>query len=283
VTRGISLDQIKNEFDHAWQDHVASLYAETSVLHEACRYALLTPGKRIRPLLTLLWSEQIGAKRETALRAAFAIEMIHAYSLVHDDLPSMDNDMTRRGQPTVHVKFGEAMAILAGDALLTDAFRVLASADSDEMGFLVKTLAEAAGSQGMVLGQALDILAEKGELPQNADLLNQIHLNKTGKLIEASCKLGAGSSGCPRAENFGRALGIAFQIQDDLMDDLPTTGKTQGKDKVQGKLTFASFFTRDQAGKILSDLIKEATSAIGDGPASPALHELIARLVDRKK
>jgi geranylgeranyl pyrophosphate synthase len=198
-------------------------------LREGMRYAVLLGGKRMRPLLTIAACEAVGGTLGQALPAACALELIHAYSLVHDDLPAMDNDLERRGQPTVHVAFGEANAILIGDALLTEAFRVLVSPVMGEQGIPRQMIADAvsmlsrhAGIDGMVGGQALDLAA--GQNIGSLDLLEQVHEQKTGGLFAAAGGLGALSGGAEletvaKLERYGLAFGVAFQHADDILDD----------------------------------------------------------------
>jgi geranylgeranyl diphosphate synthase type II len=228
-------------------------------LLEAMRYSLLAPGKRLRPILTVMAAETCGwsDRRDAGLTgnpwpAACAVEMIHAYSLIHDDLPAMDDDDLRRGQPTCHKKFGEAMAILAGDALLTMAFQVLAEGYPDRTASsCCRELARAAGAAGMVGGQVDDLAWEQGSEP-SLEELEHLHLRKTGALIRASLRLGALAAYAQRLhpppehllkclDGYGRFLGLAFQIVDDLLDvegDAEQTGKRVGKDAARGKLTY---------------------------------------------
>jgi len=219
---------------------------------EAMRYSLEAGGKRVRPVLCMLAAETLGAAPETALSCAAALEYIHTYSLIHDDLPAMDDDDLRRGKPTCHVAFGEGQAILAGDGLLTEAFAVLASDESlpaDRRMLAVRVLAEAAGWHGMVGGQSLDLEGE--ELTRSGktyDLahLQLIHRLKTGALLRASLELGgvaASASSTQRTalRNAGAKLGLAFQIQDDILDATSTAeqmGKRVGKDEGKGKITY---------------------------------------------
>ena len=195
-------------------------------IHEAMRYAVLDGGKRFRPLLVLGACEAVGGKLKQALLPACAVEFIHAYSLVHDDLPALDNDEMRRGKPTCHRQFGEALAILAGDALLTRAFELLSRFDPPEKAILLtRELSEAAGTNGMIGGQVADILfAQNGHRQTlTPSSLDEISQNKTGRLIEASAVLGAlvgtsSSSKLRRIRRFGQTLGLAFQVVDDIMD-----------------------------------------------------------------
>ena len=233
-------------------------------LLEAMRYSLLAPGKRLRPLLVLMAAEACSGPAQGAeglsgdpWPAACAVEMVHVYSLIHDDLPAMDDDDIRRGQPTCHKKFGEALAILAGDALLTMAFGVLAENYPDRTAACCcRELARAAGAIGMVGGQADDLAWEQRRDRPNAcptlEELEQLHLRKTGALIRASLRLGALAAYAPRLDpppdpllecldGYGRCLGLAFQIVDDLLDvegNAEQTGKRVGKDAARGKLTY---------------------------------------------
>jgi geranylgeranyl pyrophosphate synthase len=210
-------------------DSAVGAPADPGRLREGMRYAVLLGGKRMRPVLTIAACEAVGGKLEHALPAACALEMIHAYSLVHDDLPAMDNDLERRGKPTVHVEFGEANAILIGDALLTEAFRVLVSPVMGEVGIprelvahAVSMLSRHAGIDGMVGGQALDL--SEGQDIDSLRLLERVHARKTGGLFAAAGGLGALSGGADletvaKLERFGLAFGIAFQHADDILDN----------------------------------------------------------------
>lgn len=232
--------------------------AEPSVLHEAMRYAVLGEGKRIRPILTLAVSEMFGGKERDAIAPACAVELIHAYSLIHDDLPVMDNADMRRGRPSCHKQFGETTALLAGDALLTLAFEVLGKSGSDPAVQLklVKLVAEAAGSLGMVGGQVLDL--ESGGRRMGPAQLDRMNRMKTGALIRASCEAGAISAGAGlsaecRISRFGHYLGFAFQVVDDIIDQdgyLILMGASRAREK-------AAFLIR-QAKQELSGFGKKA-------------------------
>lgn len=214
------------------------------------RYAVLDGGKRLRPLLVLAACEAVKGDTRAALRPACAVELIHAYSLVHDDMPCMDNDVLRRGKPTVHVQFGEAQALLAGDALQALAFELLTPEDgtmsSATQAGLCRLLAQAAGFQGMAGGQAID-LASVG-LPLTTEQLHEMHRLKTGALLQASVMMGAVCGNASTAalaalRDYGAAIGLAFQVVDDILDvtaDAATLGKTAGKDAAQDKPTFVS-------------------------------------------
>ncbi len=224
---------------------------DPSVLHRAIRYAVFSGGKRIRPFLVLESCRTVGGEERRAVPAAAAVELIHTYSLVHDDLPSIDNDDFRRGQPTCHRVFGEAYAVLCGDALQALAFEIL-STDLVERGvssqralMIVRELAVASGPQGLVGGQVLDLQGEDG-LPLREESVRRIHERKTAALICACCRIGGIIGGAGQAEldaltEYGRWLGLAFQIWDDLLDaigDPDKLGKTVRKDASQGKLTY---------------------------------------------
>jgi farnesyl diphosphate synthase len=251
-------------------------------LHEAMRYAVLGGGKRIRALLAYAAGELASADPETVDAAAAAVELIHAYSLIHDDLPCMDDDALRRGKPSCHVAFGEATALLAGDALQSIAFERLASAAVRAPQAQVTLLARAVGSRGMAGGQAID-LANVGvglTLPQ----LERMHRLKTGALIDAAVRLGAASGRATSAEEndaldrYAAAIGLAFQVVDDVLDVEGTSqslGKTAGKDAAQGKPTYVSLLGLAAAKARVESLRTEASAALSRfGPAARRLLEL---------
>jgi farnesyl diphosphate synthase len=259
-------------------------------LGEAMRYAVLDGGKRLRPLLVLGAAEAVRGNAEAALRAGCAVELIHAYSLVHDDMPCMDNDVLRRGKPTVHVAFGEATALLAGDALQALAFELLAPAGTDiperTQAALCRLLAQAAGHAGMAGGQAIDLAAVGKSLTE--DELRHMHRLKTGALLQASVMMGA-ACGEPSAQarqgldSYGRALGLAFQVVDDILDvtaDSATLGKTAGKDAAQDKPTYVSLLGLERARAYACELLEQARGALGttglaDTRALLALAEMV--------
>lgn len=265
-------------------------------LGDAMRYAVLDGGKRLRPLLVLAASEAVGGVAAAALRAACATELIHAYSLVHDDLPCMDNDVLRRGKPTVHVQFGEADALLAGDALQALAFELL-TPDDDSVApavqaALCRLLARAAGSQGMAGGQAID-LASVG-LALNEAQLREMHRLKTGALLQGSVDMGAACAQqvAPQAlaalSAYGAALGLAFQVVDDILDvvaDSQTLGKTAGKDAAADKPTYVSLLGLDGARAQATQLLGEALAALERSglPDTNALRALAHMVVDRDR
>jgi farnesyl diphosphate synthase len=277
-------------------------------LGEAMRYAVLDGGKRVRPLLVLAAAEAIGVDLEAAtvsdqpsalaaLNAACAVELIHAYSLVHDDMPCMDNDVLRRGKPTVHVQYGEAQALLAGDALQALAFEFLTpqdgSTDLAVQAIQVGLLARASGYEGMAGGQAID-LASVG-VPLTEAQLRQMHRLKTGALLLCSVQLGAVSAGKPSTlvmdalSRYAQALGLAFQVVDDILDvtaDSATLGKTAGKDAAADKPTYVSLMGLAPAQQLAEQLYAESLSALDasglNTTATAALRALAAQVVQRK-
>ena len=265
-------------------------------LGEAMRYAVLDGGKRLRPLLVLAASEAVAGAPEAALRAACATELIHAYSLVHDDLPCMDNDVLRRGKPTVHVRFGEAGALLAGDALQALAFELLTPGDGsvapEVQARLCRLLACSAGSQGMAGGQAID-LASIG-LALDEPQLQQMHRLKTGALLQGSVEMGAACAvqvadeALGALRGYGAALGLAFQVVDDILDvvaDSATLGKTAGKDADNDKPTYVSLLGLEGARERAQGLLAEALAALSrSGLADTgALRALAHMVVDRDR
>lgn len=245
-------------------------------LAKAMRYSLEAGGKRVRPVLCMLAAESVGGEAEKALACATALEFVHTYSLIHDDLPAMDNDDLRRGKPTCHVVFGEGQAILAGDGLLTEAFRLLAAdafMPSESRLEAVRLLAEAAGWRGMVGGQSLDLEGEKLTAEGSSyglDHLQLIHRLKTGALIRVSLELGGVAAGATNKHRLalkdaGIQLGLAFQIQDDILDTTSTDekmGKRVGKDLDHGKITYPRLLGLDGARQALRDATERALSQL---------------------
>ena len=242
-------------------------------LGEAMRYAVLDGGKRLRPLLVLAAAEAVQGHADAALRAACAAELIHAYSLVHDDMPCMDNDVLRRGKPTVHVKFGEAQALLAGDALQALAFELLVPDDGSMAGALsarlCRQLAQAAGATGMAGGQAVDLASVGVALDRPA--LEAMHRLKTGALLLASVMMGVSTGSVDAAIQahlsvYGACLGLAFQVVDDILDvttDSATLGKTAGKDAASDKPTFVSLMGLVEAQAYADQVLDQAHRALG--------------------
>jgi geranylgeranyl pyrophosphate synthase len=262
-------------------------------LHAAMRYSMQAEGKRLRPVLLLAASELFGqGSNADPLAAAFAVECVHTYSLVHDDLPCMDNDDLRRGRPTLHRAFDEATALLAGDALLTLAFGILAESYAGSpplAAALVGELAQAAGSRRLIAGQMEDLLAERNAAPTR-EILRFIHLNKTAAMIEASLAMGglcggASDSGLKILREGGRELGLAFQIVDDILDatsDTATLGKTAGKDAKAGKATYISVHGLDAARLIARERSDAAIETLRRLPGDPAFLVALAEgLVNR--
>ncbi len=264
-------------------------------LIQAMRYGLLLGGKRVRPYLVYITGEMLGCALEELDTPAAAIECIHAYSLIHDDLPAMDDDALRRGQPTCHVQFDEATAILTGDALQTLAFTILAEgslsakAESKRV-TMIQMLAKASGAQGMCLGQALDLDAENRTISLAG--LEHIHRNKTGALIKCAIRLGALAAGekgleiLPQLELYADAVGLAFQVQDDILDivsDTKTLGKPQGSDEAQHKSTYPALLGLEGAKQKAHTLLLEALHALDSIPYNTHLLEEFARYVVERK
>lgn len=264
-------------------------------LYQAMRYSVMNGGKRVRPLLVYAACEALNGDKASADGAACAVELIHAYSLVHDDLPAMDDDDLRRGQPTTHKAFDEACAILAGDGLQSLAFEALADArhnpaDAELRLSMVLGLARAAGPAGMVGGQAIDLESVGRQLDQQA--LETMHRHKTGALIEASVQLGALASGkadpasLRALQQYARAIGLAFQVQDDILDvesDTATLGKTQGKDEAHHKPTYPALLGLEAAKAYALELRDQALHALRPfGDSAEPLRELARYIVDRR-
>jgi geranylgeranyl diphosphate synthase type II len=278
VTLSEYLQSRRQLVDRVIEEKLPPATTPPAVIHEAMRYAVLGGGKRIRPILAIAAAEACGADPAPLLPHFAALELIHTYSLVHDDLPALDNDDLRRGRKTTHVVFGEAMGILTGDALLTEAFAWLAEpSEGIDARRQLRALAEVAAavdSRGMIGGQVADLIAERShERPHDhAELFGElefIHTNKTGKLLTASVVLGgilagAGDDRIDLLRRYGNALGLAFQIVDDLLDlegDAATLGKTAGKDLAQGKLTYPALVGTEAAREEVRKLLRTATES----------------------
>ena len=263
-------------------------------LHDAMRYVALGGGKRVRPMLAFAAGEAVGADPERVAPAACAVELIHVYSLTHDDLPCMDDDDLRRGKPTCHVQFDEATALLVGDALQSLAFEVLAAPDASQDARvqveMLARLTRASGSRGMAGGQAVDLYST-GQALDMAEL-EFMHIHKTGALIQAAVLLGALSGGALESgarsglERYARCVGLAFQVMDDVLDaetDTATLGKTAGKDAAQGKATYLTLMSTKEARAYAADLIADAEQAISPfGPAGRRLSEIARFIVERR-
>ena len=276
---------------------IAGVLDSTDDMHlriaEAMRYTLEAPGKRIRAAMVLFCCEIVSGKtNKNAGIAAAAIEMVHTYSLVHDDLPAMDDDDFRRGRPSCHRQFDEATAILAGDALLTFAFELLAKkiADAKMATQLIAALASAAGGSGMVGGQMADLLAENAE--GGLKLLKYIHTNKTAKMFEAACTMGAIAGGATKSQikhlaDYGLKIGLGFQVADDILDVTAATeqlGKTAGKDAAQGKLTYPALIGLEKSTQLAQKITTDAIAALKIfGKNADTLRQLAHVMLDRTK
>jgi geranylgeranyl diphosphate synthase type II len=301
------LDERRRQIEAALASALPAPPRCPAVVSEAMRYSLMAGGKRLRPILALASAEAVAAAtggsdaaaRDVAMPAACAIEMIHTYSLVHDDLPAMDDDSLRRGRPTLHVVHGEGQAILAGDALLTEAFGLLAR---EPQGWhpqlmtrklrVLALVAEAAGAVGMVGGQANDLAAAAAEAaPLDAQELQAMHARKTGALIRASVASGAVMAGADdrmlaALDRYGTAIGLAFQIVDDILDvegAADTLGKTAGKDAAAGKPTYPSLFGLERSRALAAEELTRARAALESvGLADSRLADIAAWIVERK-
>ncbi|HSJ95996.1 MAG TPA: farnesyl diphosphate synthase, partial [Myxococcota bacterium] len=286
------LEQARADVDATIDRLLPDATRTPALIVEAMRYSVFAGGKRLRPMLVLAAAEAVGARtgvaaplaRRVALPAACAIELIHTYSLVHDDLPAMDNDTLRRGRPTAHVVYGEGTAILSGDALLTEAFAVLAREPRGDAGLdlsagelaarklaVIELMAEAAGAGGMVGGQALDLqAAAAGAAPLDAAGLGQMHAKKTGALLRASAAAGALMAGADAAllsaiDTYGWQIGLAFQIVDDILDVEGVSavlGKTAGKDAAAGKPTYPALYGLDESRRQADACVTRAIEAL---------------------
>ena len=294
------LRQVETVLDHLLGPHAppGSAWATPAELNHAMRYAVLDGGKRLRPLLVLAAYEAVSGLTASGadaapMRAACAVELIHAYSLVHDDMPCMDNDVLRRGKPTVHVQFGQAGALLAGDALQTLAFEVLTpldgSVDPAVQARLCGILARASGRVGMAGGQAIDLSSVGQALSE--DSLRHMHQLKTGALLRASVMMGAvcapaSAAALQALEAFGRAIGLAFQVVDDVLDvtaDSATLGKTAGKDAYNDKPTYVALMGLERSRAYAATLAEQAHAALqGSGlPDTAALAALANMVIHR--
>ena len=280
------------KIEQALGECCAELLPETSRVCQAARYSLLAGGKRVRAILTLAACELLGGNEAAALRFACAVEMLHCYSLIHDDLPCMDNDDMRRGKPSCHKAFGEATALLAGDALLTEAFEAIAGAPAcaETKARAALALAAGAGSKGMVWGQELDLRCE-GQ-PVNEETLRLIHANNTGALINAAVQLGAaaalaGEPDCAALRAYALDLGLVFQIVDDVLDVTSTSeelGKPAGSDASNEKTTFATLYGSEGARELTRSINENACSALraGYGEKADFLVQLAQTLLCRR-
>jgi geranylgeranyl diphosphate synthase, type II len=280
------------------EDRLVDCFAGLNVpdkLYESMSYSLLAGGKRIRPVLCLSWAGMLGAELEKIIDFACGIEMIHTYSLVHDDLPAMDDDDLRRGRPTNHKVFGEAMAILAGDGLLTHAFYLMARTDLPAADVLAACgeISRAAGPAGMVGGQVVDIMATRSN-EMDLDALRKMHSMKTGALISSSCvcgallarSWGAGKTDADNALSFGESIGLAFQIVDDILDvtgDEESLGKKVGSDESKDKSTYPKFFGLEMSKTLAQESVDRAKKSLDGyfGQEKNFLVDLSQYVVDR--
>lgn len=265
------LKSLVNHVDTALDDFLPIPGEAPGAIHEAMRYTIFAGGKRLRPVLCIAAAEACGGNESSALKAACAVELMHTYSLVHDDLPCMDDDDLRRGRPTCHKVYGEGMAVLCGDALLTESFALLAKSDASErytVGQMISELASAGGSRKLIGGQVLDLEGEGQQLSK--EQLLAIHEAKTAALLMTSLRLGGMTANASPEQlaalsDFGYSLGLAFQVIDDILDVTQTTkslGKTAGKDVAANKSTYPSVWGLEQSGKEAERLTQVALEAL---------------------
>lgn len=286
------LKERSEQVDAALDRYLPPLAAVPQRLHEAIRYSVLAPGKRLRPILVLASAEAVGGKPETVMPTACALECIHVFSLIHDDLPCMDDDDYRRGRLTNHKVFGEAMAMLAGDALQALAFELIAdnaaAVAPDRVVAVIKRIANAAGTWGMVGGQVVDIESEGKEI--SAETLEYIHAHKTGALLTASVLAGAILCGADSAqqqalERYGRSIGLAFQIADDILDivgDQEKIGKPVGSDEGKDKATYPKLYGLEESRRRAHAEVASAVASLeGFGEAAEPLRAIARYIVER--
>lgn len=281
----------KNTVDRALEAYFQNAAAPYRTLLEAMRYSLNAGGKRLRPVLVLAFCRACGGNAEAALPVACAIEMVHTYSLIHDDLPCMDNDELRRGQPTNHVIYGECTATLAGDALQAEAFRTILECNLplEIRAECARILAEAAGTTGICGGQQLDMEGEQKQLSRGE--LLEIHKRKTAAMIRAACLMGiACGNGTPEqmqaAEQYAESLGLAFQIRDDMLDVISTVeelGKPIGSDAQEGKTTFMSLYGPERCQQYVHELTEQAAAAVACVFKDSAFLQALARSLEARR
>lgn len=279
------------EYKQAIESRLRELTAGSDRLHQAMAYSLLAPGKRIRPILVMEFCRLCSGDAMQALDAACAVEMLHTYTLIHDDLPCMDNDELRRGLPTNHMVYGEWLALLAGDALQAEAFGTVlrSSLPDDRRAAAARILAEAAGADGVCMGQLMDIDGEGRELSEEE--ITELNRKKTSALIEAACMMGCVCAGSYEkirpAREFGAALGLAFQLRDDIMDTEASSeqmGKPSGSDKRNGKSTMAALYGAEKCREMISAGTAEAVEILQrEFPGSEELEKLAFSLAERMK
>lgn len=279
----------------AVDDHLGGLFADAKDkpyrrLQEAMRYSLLSGGKRVRPVMTLAFCDMLGGQWREALPFACALELVHTYSLIHDDLPCMDDDDLRRGRPTCHKVYGETMAVLAGDALQGEAFGLIAAAPAmtaQQRIDAVAVLSAACGGGGMVAGQVLDV----DHLAQGETDLRLLHRLKTGAMLQAAAELGCVAAGADyglrqRARDYGCHIGLAFQVRDDVLDvvaDQEELGKPIGSDRAEGKRTFVDLLGLEACQALVAEETAKAKAALADLPDSGFLLNLADHLAERRK
>ena len=275
------LERHKAWVERSLNEWMPSLHEPPTRLHDAMRYSVMAGGKRLRPILALAAGELVGADPGKLIKPALALEIFHTYTLIHDDLPCMDNDDLRRGIPTAHKKFDEATAVLAGDALLTLAFEWLAEHSAQ----LVTELASAGGHAGVIAGQVADLAAET--TPPDAEMLDYIHLNKTAALLRCSIRIGAivgeaDSNTLEALSSFGNDIGLAFQIIDDILDataDTETLGKPAGSDQEQGKTTYVDLYGIDAARERADAMYQRALATLRHLEGDTTVLEALARFI----
>lgn len=289
MTLSKQYDEYKSYFEEQLNKKILEINSADETLKQAMQYSLLAGGKRLRPVIMLATAEALGVTKESVLGFALAIECIHTYSLIHDDLPCMDNDDLRRGKPTNHKVFGEAMALLAGDALLNYAYELILRSITDKNSISAgRLLALYAGAFGMVGGQAIDILSEKTDC-NDENLLYKIHTGKTGRLLSAcvlvpSCL--AGNLYFDELSVYGQNLGLLFQAVDDILDCTSSSavlGKSVNKDENQNKLTFVSLYGLEKSKTLARKYCDNAISALKDMEGFDFLIELAKLLLNREK
>ncbi len=289
------LEQKRNDVNQYLDSVMPSPATTPASLHESMRYSLMAGGKRIRPILAIATAEAMGQPAPGLMPIACSLELIHTYSLIHDDLPAMDNDNFRRGKPTNHKIYGEALAILAGDALLTMAFDLCSRAilghgyDPARQVRLIQELAYGSGNMGMVGGQVLDVQAEQKNI--NLSTLQNIHKHKTGMLIRAAVRMGAivAGAGLPQLDgltNYAEEIGLAFQITDDVLNVTGTSeelGKNPNTDAKRRKKTYPTFYGIEQASKLARDCVARAIAHLSSfGQAADPLREIGQYIISRK-
>ncbi|HEX5034121.1 MAG TPA: farnesyl diphosphate synthase [bacterium] len=286
------LESRKKIVDQALKDFLPSSDTWPTELHQSMNYSIAAGGKRLRPILAIAAAEALGKSHESVLPTACALEFIHTYSLIHDDLPAMDDDDLRRGQPTNHKVYGEAMAILAGDSLLTEAFHLIASSAKPEQAAValevISRIAAASGSRGMAGGQAVDLLSERVKI--SLEELERLHRHKTGKLIQVSIEAGALSAGADRRQleslsRFGECIGLSFQIADDVLDieGGEEIGKDIGSDIANEKATYPALLGLEESKRLARELTEEALAVLRDFDAKADPLREIARYVVYRK